>query len=82
MSAAAAAGLVGVAAILAAYALLQAGRLRADRALYSALNAAGAGLILFSLVFDFNLPSAVIETVWLALSVWGLVRSGRRRRSR
>ena len=78
MSAPSLAGLVGVAAILASYALLQAGRLRADQALYSALNAAGAGLILVSLAFDFNLPSAVIESVWLVLSLWGLVRARRR----
>ena len=68
------AGLLGVALLLAAYALLQSGRLRQEDPRYSLANAAGSGLILVSLVFDFNLASAVIETAWLVLSVWGLIR--------
>lgn len=64
-------GTVGVALLLAAYAGLQAGRLGVGSLRYHAANAAGSALILGSLFGAFNLPSAVIESVWLALSLWG-----------
>lgn len=67
-------GLVGVAMILVAYALLQAGAWSQKNRSYSLVNALGAGLILFSLVFDFNLPAAVIEACWLLISLFGLWR--------
>jgi hypothetical protein len=73
------AGLLGVALTLAAYALLQSGRLRQEDPRYSLANAVGSGLILVSLAFDFNLSSAAIESAWLVLSVWGLVRVRRGR---
>ena len=73
------AGLVGVALTLAAYALLQSGRLRQEDPRYSLANAIGSGLILISLFYDFNLSSAAIESAWLVLSLWGLVRARRRR---
>ena len=68
-------GLVGVAAMCVAYALLQAGRLAPHHPLYSAVNAAGAGLVLVSLWFDFNLSAAVIEGFWLLISVYGMFRA-------
>ncbi|GAB0488989.1 hypothetical protein MMPV_000204 [Pyropia vietnamensis] len=64
-------GTLGVALLLAAYAALQAGRLGVGSLRYHAANAAGSALILGSLFGAFNLPSAVIESVWLALSLWG-----------
>ena len=70
-------GLLGVAAILLAYALLQAGRVDAADPAYSAANALGAALVLASLWYDFNLSAAVIEGAWLAISLYGLVRAGR-----
>ena len=67
-------GMVGVACVLTAYGLLQTERLdQRDRA-YSAINAVGAALILASLVYDFNLPSAVVESAWLVISLYGLAR--------
>ena len=73
------AGLLGVAAVLAAYALLQAGRLAVRAPLYSALNLLGAALILLSLVHDWNLPSAVIEGSWALISAYGLLVAVRTR---
>jgi hypothetical protein len=67
-------GMVGVFCLLAAYALLQTGRLHRDDWPFSALNAAGSGLILFSLIYDFNLASTVVEGAWFAISLWGLSR--------
>ena len=71
-------GLAGVVLILAAYGLLQARMLAAEHPAFSACNALGAALILVSLAFDFNLPAAVIETAWLLISLYGLVRHRRR----
>ena len=39
------------------------------------LNAAGALLIIVSLIFDFNLSAFVIEVFWLLISLLGLWRS-------
>lgn len=68
-------GLCGTLTLLITYALLQAGRLQSAHWRYSALNAAGAGLILISLVADFNLAAFTIEAAWLVLSLYGLVKS-------
>ena len=73
-------GLIGVAAILTAYALLQTERLRASDPRYSAANALGAAAILFSLAYDFNLSAVVIEGSWLVISIYGLARTRRARR--
>lgn len=70
-------GLLGVAAILAAYALLQVGRLAADAPAFSAANAFGAALVLISLWFDFNLSATVVEGAWLVISLYGLARAWR-----
>ena len=74
-------GLIGVALILGAYLALQLGRLSPENPAYSTLNAGGAGLILVSLVFDFNLSAAVIETAWLFISLIGLIKSYNTRRN-
>ena len=68
-------GLVGVAAYLSAYGLLQLGLLKVEDLRYALLNALGALLILYSLTFDFNLASFVTQAAWLALTVAGYIRS-------
>lgn len=75
-------GLVGVAAILVAYALLQAGRYATRDLAYSVLNAVGAALVLVSLWFEFNLSAVVIELFWLAISVYGMWRAWTARAAR
>lgn len=75
------AGLVGVGLLLLAYALLQGGRLEVRAPLYSLLNLVGSGLILVSLVFAFNLPSAIIEGSWALISLYGLGIALARRRA-
>jgi len=82
MSAAAVAnwvGLAGAAGILAAYLLLQAGRLRGQDWTFLLLNLAGAAGILCSLAFRFNLAATLIESVWFAISVYGIGRKLLRR---
>ncbi|HXA48300.1 MAG TPA: hypothetical protein VNW52_11770, partial [Burkholderiaceae bacterium] len=65
-----------------AYALLQAGRWQSYELRYSACNALGATLILVSLVVEPNLPSIVIESFWLLISVVGIWRSLRQWQAR
>lgn len=68
-------GLLGVALVLAAYFFLQTGRLHFLDRRYLILNIIGSLAILFSLIFDFNLASFVIEASWVVISVYGLVVS-------
>lgn len=75
-------GIAGASLIVAAYFLLQLKRLDPDSLLFSAVNGLGAAGILFSLIFDFNLSAFVIESFWLAISLYGVVRVWRLRRQR
>jgi hypothetical protein len=67
-------GNVGVVLILLTYLLLQTGRVSSRSAIYSALNALGALLIMVSLCFEFNLSAFIIEFFWLLISLVGLAR--------
>ena len=67
-------GLLGVGLILLAYLLLQTGRIKSEDLRYSLLNLVGALLIIASLMQDFNLPSFVMETAWVIISLIGLWR--------
>ncbi|HEX4479483.1 MAG TPA: hypothetical protein VH082_01640 [Rudaea sp.] len=73
------AGLTGVAVMLWAFYLLQAGKLRGDSFSYQLMNALGAGAVLLSLVHDFNLSAFVIESCWVVISLYGMARSHRRK---
>ena len=74
-------GNLGVLAVLLTYLLLQAGKMAPDTIRYSASNAVGALLILYSLTQDFNLSAVVIEVVWLLISLYGIARTLRARRA-
>jgi hypothetical protein len=67
-------GLIGVALILLAYALVQLGRLKMDAAPALLMNLVGAALVLVSLLFRFNLSAFVVEAAWALLSLFGLVK--------
>lgn len=67
-------GTLGVASVLFAYALLQAGRVGPRDPRYLWLNLGGSVGILVSLYFAFNLASAIIQCAWIAISAYGLVR--------
>lgn len=75
MSAADVVGLIGVAAYLLAYALLQLGKLKVEDGRYALLNGVGALAILYSLIFDFNLPSFITQSAWLLFTIIGYARS-------
>jgi len=74
-------GLLGVGAIVVAYALLQAGRWSARDLAYSLVNAIGATLVLVSLGYEFNLSAALMEGIWLAISVYGMAQAWQARRA-
>lgn len=67
-------GIIGVILLLAAYFGLSAGRLKANSLKYQFLNFVAAWLILFSLYFHWNTPSALIEIAWIAISLVGIYR--------
>lgn len=67
-------GLIGVALVIGTYLLLQMGRLSFSSLRYSCLNLLGSILILFSLYFNYNLSSIVIEVIWLSISAYGIVK--------
>ena len=73
------AGLIGVAAILAGYAVATMGRLDPKAAPSLAINFAGASLILLSLTQRFNLSAAIVEAAWALIALAGLARIGLRR---
>lgn len=67
-------GNLGVLFILVTYLLLQLEKLEASSVLYSALNALGAGLVIYSLLYEFNLSAFIIESAWLVISLFGIGR--------
>ncbi len=71
--------LVGAGGILAAYALLQAGRMGRDDASYNALNAVASGLLTQVAWVERQPGFVVLELAWALLSLAGLWRAVRRR---
>ena len=69
------AGFIGVLLIIVAYLLLQLDKFPSSSPRYSLMNAAGALLIIVSLVFKFNLSAFIVEAFWFLISLLGLWRS-------
>ena len=69
-----AAGVVGVVMILIAYAGATSGQLDPKRPPALLLNLIGAGLILWSLAYEFNLPAFLMEAAWALVALVGLAR--------
>ena len=67
-------GLIGSTIVVIAYLLNQTNRLASSDWRFPAANLVGAGAILLSLTDSWNLPAAVIEFFWAAISLYGLVR--------
>ena len=68
-------GVVGAAAIVAAYFANQQRWLRSEDWRYPFANLVGAALILVSLWFEWNFPSVVIEIFWITISLYGMTKS-------
>ena len=69
------AGFTGVLLIVIAYLLLQLNKLPSSSPSYSLMNAAGALLIIMSLIFDFNFSAFVVEVFWFLISLFGIWKS-------
>ncbi len=72
-------GGLGVAMMVLTYLLLQLERLDSRGLSYSFLNGVGASLVIFSLMYEFNLSAFLMELFWLLISLLGLVMWARRR---
>jgi hypothetical protein len=75
------AGFFGTAAIVAAYFANQQRWLKSEDWRYPFGNLVGASLILISLFYEWNFPSVVIEIFWIAISLYGVAKALRERRS-
>jgi paired small multidrug resistance pump len=73
-------GIVGVVLTLAAFLLLQAGKLHGTGFIYQAMNALGAAAVVLSLFYDFNLSAFIVEAAWVVISIYGMVRGWRARK--
>jgi len=65
-------GNIGAALLLIAYFLLQMNRVSNKSLLFNSLNIIGAFMIMFSLYYNFNLSSFIIEVFWLLISFIGV----------
>ena len=68
-------GIGGVIIVLLTYLLLQSKVLTAQDISYSLLNIIGAGMILTSLYYEWNLASVIVEISWVVISAMGLYKS-------
>lgn len=68
-------GIVGVILTLMAYYLLNMNKVTSTDMAYVWLNLIGSILLLYSLLFHWNLSSVLIEIAWISISLLGLVRA-------
>ncbi len=73
-------GLIGSAIFVAAFAYANVSRAM-DKRLFNAMNLVGAILLLISLSVDFNLPAAVLESMWGIIALIGLIAAIRGHRT-
>ena len=74
-------GWTGAALILGAYALLSAGKMRAESVSYHLMNILGAAGFVINSGWNGALPSAAMNVVWIGIGVYALQQL-RRRESR
>ena len=71
-------GILGTLMVLGAFFLLQAGKIHGNRLAYQLLNLLGAAGVLVSLQGKFNIAVFLLEAAWIAISVYGIVRTFRK----
>lgn len=67
-------GNVGVLLMVVAYLLLQMEKISGTALSYLLLNAAGAIMVMISLLFRFNFSAFLMEAFWLLISLYGLAK--------
>lgn len=65
-------GWVGAALILGAYALLSAGKLRAESLTYQLMNIFGAAGFMVNSGWNGALPSAALNLIWMGIGIYAL----------
>lgn len=76
-------GYIGFVLVLLAFLLLQAQKLRGTGLSYQLMNILGALSIMLSLIFgSFNAPAFMMQVAWVAIGVFGMIRSTRLRREK
>jgi hypothetical protein len=67
-------GWIAAVLILAAYALLSAGKVDGRSALYHWMNVAGAVGFVINSGYNGAFPSAALNVIWIGIGIFGLVR--------
>ncbi len=67
-------GWTGAALILGAYALISAGKLRADTVTYHLMNILGAAGFVINSGANGAIPSAAMNVVWIGIGVYALIQ--------
>ena len=75
-------GLLGMICIVAAYFLLQIGRINSETLAYQTINLIGAILLIISLLEHFNLGSFLIEVFWIFITFFGFYKIYKKRRAK
>ncbi len=73
-------GILGVIIIIIAYVLLQLEKMDAKDLSFSVLNTLGAFLIIVSLIYDWNFASFIMESTWMIISMYGIIKSYQHRK--
>ena len=68
------AGVTGVCVVLWYYFLLNTKKCSSDDLSFSVANFLGSFLILLSIIFNWNLSSFIIESVWIIISLYGIIK--------
>lgn len=74
-------GTIGTILIVLAYTLLQLEKMASSSLAYSLINFIGSLFLIYSLLFNWNFPSVLIEVFWLLISAIGLIKWAIRRRN-
>lgn len=74
-------GFAGAGCIVIAYLLITTTRLKDTHVRYHLLNFAGAAMLLYSLFYRWNLPTVIIECIWMSISSYGIYRCLKLRKS-
>ena len=75
-------GSIGTLIVVAAYFATQIRYINSEDLLFPAANLGGSILIAYSLIFSFNLASALMEIFWIAISILGIVQAFRAKRGK
>ena len=67
-------GNIGVISFLIAFFLLQKEVLTHNSLSYLSLNLAGSILLIYSLLFHWNMPAFLLEAAWAMISIYGIYK--------